>query len=167
MALNISVKSSFVTLIIFIWIFAQNVKGSCISYKTRKDISRRFVDGDVDTFEKMSASFDPNRVVFVASQQMRAQALLGLSYDPLLAADMTPMQWVILERIGRARYLGEMTHGKLSLSFTKESPKTLFYHRKLLMRLNLISKQVTHSLIGTNEPSVSLYSLTPSLLRCP
>ena len=124
------------------------MKGSCTSYKTRKDISQRFVDGDVDTFEKMAASFNLNRVVFVASQKMRAQALLGLSYDPLLVTDMTPMQWIILERIGRARYLGEMTHGKLSLNFTKESPKTLFYHRKLLIRLNLITKQVIYNRIG-------------------
>lgn len=120
----------------------QGVKGSCASFKTRKDVTRRFNDGDLDSFEKMTSTFNTNRIVFVASQASRARVLIGPNYDPLLAAHLTPMQWIILERIGRARHQGEMTHGKLSLNFTKEPPNTLFYHRKVLVLRNLITKQV-------------------------
>jgi len=92
------------------------------------------------------------------------RTVLGSNYDPILARHLTAMQWVILERVGRARHQvntkkvkkiwlkswvalciqlqGEMTHGKLSLNFTKETPKTLFYHRKVLVSKNLLCKQV-------------------------
>ena len=59
-------------------------------------------------------------------------------------ANITAMQWAILERIGRARHLGEVTQGKLSLQFMNENPKTLFYHRKALLAKSLIVKQVHH-----------------------
>jgi hypothetical protein len=52
---------------------------------------------------QLSSTFGDRRVVFVASQRLRARVLLGADHDPLLALDLTPMQWVILERIGRAR----------------------------------------------------------------
>jgi hypothetical protein len=97
----------------------------------------------------MFTAFEKSRIVFVASQKLRALTLLGPNHDPLLASDLTPMAWVILERIGRARHHGEMTHGKLSLNFTKESPKTLFYHRKELVRRNLVSKQVDCHVLQT------------------
>ena len=55
-----------------------------------------------------------------------------------------PCQWAILERVGRARYQGEVTQGKLSLQFMNENPKTLFYHRKALLSKGLMLKQVHH-----------------------
>ena len=49
-----------------------------------------------------------------------------------------------MERVGRARYQGEVTQGKLSLQFMNENPKTLFYHRKALLSKGLMLKQVHH-----------------------
>ena len=46
--------------------------------------------------------------------------------------------------MGRARYQGEVTQGKLSLQFMNENPKTLFYHRKALLSKGLMLKQVHH-----------------------
>ena len=42
---------------------------------------------------------------------------------------ITATQWAILERVGRARYHGEVTQGRLSLQAMNVDPKTLFYHR--------------------------------------
>ena len=42
------------------------------------------------------------------------------------------------------RYQGEVTQGNLSLQFTHENPKTLFYHRKALLSKGLLTKQVHH-----------------------
>ena len=82
-------------------------------------------------------------MVVVASQLLRGRALLGgQECGPLTLQSITPMQWCILERIGRSRELGEVTQGKRSLQFTKENPKTLFYHRKDLIKKGLLRKQI-------------------------
>ena len=57
---------------------------------------------------------------------------------------MTGTQWSILERVGRARYQGEVTQGRLSLQAMHVDPKTLFYHRKPLVKNGWILKRVHH-----------------------
>ena len=79
-------------------------------------------------------------------QDLRARALLGSQHNPFLAESLSPMQWCILERVGRARTLGEVTQGRRQ--FTGESPKTLFYHRKELLKHKLLRKQVHHQKTG-------------------
>ena len=59
---------------------------------------------------------------------------MHLEEDLELIQSITAMQWALLERIGRSRYQGEVTQGKNSLQFTRENPKTLFYHRKHLLK---------------------------------
>jgi len=76
----------------------------------------------------------------VASQNVRNIALKGEDVDPSL--ELNVMQYCILERIGRSRYLGETTQGKLSLQKVGVDPKSLFYHRKFLQHNKLITKQV-------------------------
>jgi len=111
-------------------------KGSCQSFNTRSIIDDDLSLGDA---EKLG-----NSLVIVSSQIARYRSVLGNDYDPLLASNITAMQWALLERIGRARYQGEITQGNLSLQFTNENPKTLFYHRKLLVAKGLLTKQVHH-----------------------
>lgn len=79
-------------------------------------------------------------MVLVASQDARNIALMGLNVNPGL--ELTVMQYCVLERIGRSRYMGEVTQGKVSLQLVGEDPKVLFYHRKYLMKYKLIVKQV-------------------------
>lgn len=90
------------------------------------------------------ARFGGRRLVLVASQSLRARSLLagGPECGPLVTQAITAMQWCILERIGRSRELGEVTQGKRSLQFMKENPKTLFYHRKDLIKKGLLRKQI-------------------------
>merc|ERR1719233_1340380 len=112
------------------------VKGSCWTYKTRKEVEKGIT---LTEAESMGGRF-----VMVGSQDARTEALIGEDWDPLHVAGVTATQWAILERVGRARYQGEVTQGKLSLQFMRENPKTLFYHRKALVTKGLIMKQVHH-----------------------
>ena len=99
----------------------------------------------VPTAKEALARFGgPNQFVMVASQLLRGRALLGgQECGPLTLQSITPMQWCILERIGRSREQGEVTQGKRSLTqFMNENPKTLFYHRKDLIKKGLLKKQI-------------------------
>ena len=113
-----------------------DVKGSCSTYKSRKLISKKM---SLKEAEKMAG-----KLVLVGSQTARTEALIGEDWDPLQAEGLTGTQWAILERVGRARYHGEVTQGKLSLQAMHVDPKTLFYHRKALIKNGLIMKQVHH-----------------------
>ena len=98
----------------------------------------------------------------VASQKLRNKAILGKYYDPLLFDELSSIQWSLLERIGRARYLGEATQGKGSLSnATKIPPKTLHYHLKEPERMGLICKQPIYQRIrGINDQNHEVQCLT-------
>ena len=96
-------------------------------------------------------------LVIVASQTVRQDALMPKSVCPTL--ELTETQYCFLERVGRARYHGEVTQGKLSLSLLNEDPKSLFYHRKFLLRHKLITKQMHHQKSGGHSCSGSLLHL--------
>ena len=118
---------------------SSGVRGSCADFATRKDVSvdARMV-GDV---KELLQRFGEERTVLVASQALRNDALLGPNMDPMLCEMLSAMEYCIVERIGRARELGEVSHGKLSLQSMQKSPKDMFYHRKVLIKYGLIRKQ--------------------------
>lgn len=114
------------------------MKGSCSTYYTRKDLKHSIKNTSLDEVtEKYGLS-----LVIVASQSARRRALVDPLVSPTL--DLSPMQYCFLERVGRSRYHGEVTQGKLSLAALKKDPKRLFYYRKFLLRHKLITKQVHH-----------------------
>lgn len=96
-------------------------------------------------------------LVIVASQLVRIQALMDIDVSPTL--ELTIMHYCFLERVGRARYHGEVTQGKLSLAALKEDPKSLFYHRKFLLQHKLITKQIHHQKSSGHCGSGSLLHL--------
>ncbi|KAL6422933.1 hypothetical protein ACFW04_010439 [Cataglyphis niger] len=129
------------------------VKGSCSTYYTRKDIKDNVKNADLDEVtEKYGLS-----LVIVASQLIRTRALMSVDVSPTL--ELTIMHYCFLERVGRARYHGEVTQGKLSLAALKEDPKTLFYHRKFLLHHKLITKQIHHQKSSGHCGSGSLLHL--------
>lgn len=69
------------------------------------------------------------------------------------------MQYCFLERVGRSRYQGEVTQGRISLGLLKEDPKSLFYHRKFLLDHKLITKQIHHQKASGHSCSGSLLHL--------
>lgn len=129
------------------------MKGSCSTYYTRKDVKDNVKNADLDEVtEKYGLS-----LVIVASQLIRTRALMGVDVSPTL--ELTIMHYCFLERVGRARYHGEVTQGKLSLAALKEDPKTLFYHRKFLLHHKLITKQIHHQKSSGHCGSGSLLHL--------
>lgn len=113
----------------------KGIVGSCCLYDDRREITERARQASLETATRKWGS----RLVLVASQNVRSAALMGDDVDPCL--EFTPMHFCILERIGRARYHGEVTQGKISLHCTGEDPKSLFYYRKTLLLHKLITKQ--------------------------
>jgi len=96
-------------------------------------------------------------LVIVASQRIRSRALMNVEVSPTLKLSI--MHYCFLERVGRSRYHGEVTQGKLSLAALKEDPKTLFYHRKFLLQHKLITKQIHHQKSAGHCNSGSLLHL--------
>lgn len=77
-------------------------------------------------------------MVIVASQTLREQALIDADANPDLQLPIT--NYCLLERVGRARRIGEITIKKSGS--VREDAKTLFYIRKGLQEHGLIRKQV-------------------------
>ncbi|XP_077271220.1 general transcription factor 3C polypeptide 1 isoform X1 [Temnothorax americanus] len=133
--------------------FKAGVRGSCSTYNTRKDIKDEVKNASLDEVtEKYGLS-----LVIVASQEVRTRALVGNYVSPTL--ELALVRYCFLERVGRARYHGEVTQGKPGLSALKEDPKSLFYHRKFLLHHKLITKQVHHQRSGRHCGSGSLLHL--------
>ncbi|XP_015188892.1 PREDICTED: general transcription factor 3C polypeptide 1 [Polistes dominula] len=129
------------------------VKGSCSTYKTRKVITD---DIKSYTLEEVTRKYDQTLVI-VASQATRVKALLADKSSFILKLSI--MHYCFLEKVGRSRYHGEVTQGKLSLSSLKEDHRTLFYHRKFLLRHKLITKQTHHQKTAGHSGTGSLLHL--------
>ncbi|XP_034950383.1 general transcription factor 3C polypeptide 1 [Chelonus insularis] len=112
-----------------------NIRGSCKSYYTRKPIEN-IQALSLDVAEKKYGQ----TLVIVGSQMIREQALIDDNVCPTI--ELNVVQYCFLERVGRARYHGEVTQGKRSLVLLKEDPKSLFYYRKFLLKHKLITKQL-------------------------
>lgn len=55
--------------------------------------------------------------------------------------DLTNAVYCLLERIGRSRYFGEMTSGKCSINEYVKDSKLLHYHRNILIKYKLATRQ--------------------------
>ena len=96
-------------------------------------------------------------LVMVASQAARNAALAGVQTDVL--ETLVINSYIMLERIGRARELGEVTQGRHGLSRLNIQPKSAFYFRKRLLADGLIVKQVIFCFLEKNVLNFSSFSL--------
>ncbi|XP_067134932.1 general transcription factor 3C polypeptide 1 [Centruroides vittatus] len=119
----------------------KDVRGSCSTFTTRKNITSEIRDDDrgLLTYEEAVERWH-DKLVLVASQEQRNLALLGTEVNPHLKLNI--IQYCMIERIGRSRYHGEVTQGKNGLTVLGECSKTLYYYRKMLLEKHLITKQV-------------------------
>ncbi|KZC03777.1 General transcription factor 3C polypeptide 1 [Dufourea novaeangliae] len=132
---------------------SKDIKGSCSTYCTRKEITENV---RTLTLDEVTEKYG-DKLVIVASQSARNHALMGNEVSPTVHLNV--IQYCFLERVGRSRYHGEVTQGTLSLNALKEDPKSLFYHRKLLLRHKLITKQIHHQKSGGHSCNGSLLHL--------
>ncbi|XP_054279271.1 general transcription factor 3C polypeptide 1-like [Macrosteles quadrilineatus] len=132
---------------------ANGIIGSCSTYFTRKDITDEVRSLSYEEVDKRWG----HRLVAVASAAARRRALQNPDVNPNL--ELTPMQYIVLERVGRSRYLGEITQGRDSLQIVGEDAKAIFYLRKVLHKHRLITKQMFHQKLGTQNTSGLLLHL--------
>uniref|UniRef100_A0A3B3H9T5 Uncharacterized protein n=1 Tax=Oryzias latipes TaxID=8090 RepID=A0A3B3H9T5_ORYLA len=105
------------------------IQGSCNFFKERKDITKQI----------RSMFFGYGRkLVIVASQAVRFRALIGAENDPDLK--MSNDSYCVLERVGRARWQGELQSNLHNGLFSSDARK-LHYLRKPLVKHDLITLQ--------------------------
>ncbi|XP_039298172.1 general transcription factor 3C polypeptide 1-like isoform X2 [Nilaparvata lugens] len=117
----------------------KKIQGSCSSYYTRQVITNKIRKRQLP---EVLEEYDPESIVIVANQHARRIALMGTHHNPDL--ELTDFMYCCLERIGRSRYHGEITQGKMSLQVLGVDSKTLFYFRKFLLEEKLIIAQLFH-----------------------
>ncbi|KFQ55558.1 General transcription factor 3C polypeptide 1, partial [Nestor notabilis] len=116
------------------------IQGSCQYFKERVDITDQIRSKDlqpcytyVEAIEKWG-----EKLVIVASQDQRYRALIGWEGDPDLK--LPDFSYCILERLGRARWQGELQRDLHSGAFKVDAGK-IHYHRRVLDRNGLITMQ--------------------------
>ncbi|KFZ51116.1 General transcription factor 3C polypeptide 1, partial [Antrostomus carolinensis] len=116
------------------------IQGSCQYFKERIDITDQIRRKDlqpcytyVEAVEKWG-----EKLVIVASQDQRYRALIGWEGDPDLK--LPDFSYCILERLGRARWQGELQRDLHSGAFKVDAGK-IHYHRRVLDRNGLITMQ--------------------------
>lgn len=130
------------------------IRGSCSSYNTRVDIT---LDARYYALEDIITNYG-QKFIIVASQSLRERALVGDTACPVMG--MNVLQYCFLERVGRARYHGDVSSGKTGIGSISDDPKSLFYHRKFLLKQKLITKQAYSERVSGNSYSGSLLHLT-------
>nr|XP_033818904.1 general transcription factor 3C polypeptide 1 isoform X2 [Geotrypetes seraphini] len=96
-----------------------------------------------------------DKLVIVASQNLRYRALIGWQGDPELI--LPDYSYCILERLGRARWEGELQRDLHNDAFKTDAGK-LHYHRKVLIKNGLVTMQsnVIQLANGTQQHSILL-----------
>ncbi|KAF8789321.1 General transcription factor 3C polypeptide 1 like protein [Argiope bruennichi] len=118
-----------------------DIRGSCSTFKTRKRITSEIRADNVLLMSLQDAEDTwGDSLVIVASPKLRLLSLIGSVTNPLV--DLSTEAYCLLERIGRARYLGEVTQGEGGLLSLKAAfCKQLHYYRKKLTLKGLVTKQ--------------------------
>ncbi|XP_013384833.1 general transcription factor 3C polypeptide 1-like [Lingula anatina] len=117
------------------------IQGSCSTFTTRTDITFEIRDDEKSlcTLEKAIERWG-NKLVIVASQEIRIAALFGAEHDPNW--EFVNAQYCLLERIGRSRWNGAATIGTQNLlQVFRGASGHLYYVRKSLLRHGFIMRQ--------------------------
>ncbi|XP_013119342.2 general transcription factor 3C polypeptide 1 [Stomoxys calcitrans] len=131
-----------------------DILGSCEYYKERKLIPynqlKDLSDTDVDA--KWGGKF-----VIVASQELRYNAITPENVPR--PKELTAVQYVIWEAIGRARYNGETTSGTWSLTHYCKDSTIVFYIKNKLLRHGVIVSQLFNEKRGERLTVTTLLTL--------
>ncbi|XP_071617469.1 general transcription factor 3C polypeptide 1 isoform X2 [Heliangelus exortis] len=118
----------------------EGIQGSCQYFKERVDITGQVRRKDLQPCCTYTEAVEKwgEKLVIVASQDQRCRALIGWEGDPDLK--LPDFSYCILERLGRARWQGELQRDLHSGAFKVDAGK-LHYHRRVLDRNGLITLQ--------------------------
>ncbi|NXG66318.1 TF3C1 factor, partial [Hemiprocne comata] len=116
------------------------IQGSCQYFKERVDITDQIRRKDLQPCYAYTEAVEKwgQKLVIVASQDQRYRALIGWEGDPDLK--LPDFSYCILERLGRARWQGELQRDLHSGAFKVDAGK-IHYHRRVLDRNGLITLQ--------------------------
>ncbi|XP_062533981.1 general transcription factor 3C polypeptide 1 [Armigeres subalbatus] len=115
-------------------IMISGIRGSCESFHNRQVVSREELA--TMTYQDVENRW-PNAFAIVASQKMRESFII----EPNCTAELTIIQYCMLEWIGRSRFNGETSQGKYSLVELTKDSSILYYNRKFLTDCKLITRQ--------------------------
>ncbi|XP_026121047.1 general transcription factor 3C polypeptide 1 [Carassius auratus] len=116
------------------------VQGSCLFFSEREDVSDQIRSADPGaplTLEQVQSRWS-ERLVLVASQEQRYRALIGAEGNPELK--LPDLCYCILERLGRARWQGELQRDLHTRIFRMDAGK-MHYLRRKLDKVGLITLQ--------------------------
>ncbi|NXY47646.1 TF3C1 factor, partial [Ceuthmochares aereus] len=116
------------------------IQGSCQYFKERVDITDQIRTKDLQPCYTYTEAVEKwgEKLVIVASQDQRYRALIGWEGDPDLK--LPDFSYCILERLGRARWQGELQRDLHTGAFKVDAGK-IHYHRRVLDRNGLITMQ--------------------------
>lgn len=97
------------------------------------------------------------KLVIVASQESRNLSLMGRMCPRSLDFSVMPILFDMLEKIGRARYLGVATNGKGSLQSVIEDPKSVHHYLKSLIEYKFVKKQSLAGSLQSNPHASKAY----------
>ncbi|KAK2909570.1 hypothetical protein Q8A67_005407 [Cirrhinus molitorella] len=116
------------------------VQGSCVFFRERVDVSDQIRSADLRallTLEQVQTRWG-ERLVMVASQELRYRSLIGPEGNPELK--LPDLCYCILERLGRSRWQGELQRDLHTRVFRMDAGK-MHYLRRKLDRNGLITLQ--------------------------
>ncbi|XP_040892530.1 general transcription factor 3C polypeptide 1 [Toxotes jaculatrix] len=133
------------------------IQGSCVFFKERTDITKHVRSKSLTTLVSLEEALERygRKLVVVASQILRFRTLIGSESDPDLK--LNDDSYCVLERVGRARWQGELQSDLHGCAFKTDARK-LHYMRKSLVKHGLISMQshVTRVKSGQQQHSILL-----------
>uniref|UniRef100_A0A8C3RQ57 General transcription factor IIIC subunit 1 n=1 Tax=Chelydra serpentina TaxID=8475 RepID=A0A8C3RQ57_CHESE len=116
------------------------IQGSCQYFKERLNYTDQIRTKDLQPCYAYTEAYEKwgEKLVIVASQVLRYRALIGWEGDPDLK--LPDFSYCILERLGRARWQGELQRD-LHIGAFKVDAGKMHYHRRVLDKNGLISMQ--------------------------
>ncbi|XP_047435192.1 general transcription factor 3C polypeptide 1-like [Mugil cephalus] len=116
------------------------IQGSCALFKERKDVTKQVRSKTLTPLVSLEEALEiyGRKLVVVASQTLRFRTLIGAESDPDLK--LSDDSYCVLERVGRARWQGELQRDLHGSAFKIDARKC-HYLRKSLVRHELVTMQ--------------------------
>lgn len=116
------------------------IQGSCVFFRERREVTEQIRSTSNTPLLSLDQAWERfgRKLVVVASQKIRFRTLIGNESDPELK--ISDESYCILERVGRARWQGELQRDLHVCSFKMDARK-IHYLRKSLVQYGLVTMQ--------------------------